>query len=122
MTAKRDSQMPTRRRDMAAGNRIRIEIAGVKRDTRIGDLTVTQFIQLAVQISDQLSRRSQSDAAKMSAVLSQIEAKLTRGRDLRSVSDGIRAAQLAVLRQIPHMMPEFEKGAAAIRSRSARGK
>ena len=83
-----------------ARSRIKVNIPGVTPGMQIGDLTVAQFVELIVQVSDELvaARLAQNPVIAKKA-LAQIRKRVAAGVDqqLKSIGDEIVAGQQAVL-------------------------
>lgn len=82
-----------------------IDVAGVSPNTRIGDLTAKQFVQLLIQLSVQNRARAATPEV-VEAIVSQVgrefQAALRGRKD--SASKKIFETQLAVLERIPTAM------------------
>ncbi len=95
--AKRKSKQPE----------ITINIKGVKSRTRIGDLTVDQFIKLLFQVFPQLlSGMWQDRVASTERILGEIRKSILNSRAVHhgTMSNAVRDMQLEVLHQMPELM------------------
>lgn len=97
----------------APRSHVSIDIEGVSLSSRIGELTVTQFIELILQIAPHVQKlRSNPDrAALLERVLGEMRKQISlRGKARKDgISGAVQDAQLAILNRMPEMM-KFASG------------
>lgn len=101
----------------STGPELVVDIKGVKPDTRIGDLTVDQFVKLAFQLSPQLANiRWRDRLADTERVVNEMRSSFSSAADRErgAIAKGVREAQLAILDE----MPQLIKRAAAVTARA----
>jgi hypothetical protein len=107
----------------AQGQQVSVNIPGVSATTRLGDLTVRQFVDLVLQLDAQLpQRRPFTDAKGIDALLGQITKALdpterAQGRDIDHV---VQAAQGAILERMPDAMRRAIAAQGAVAARRKR--
>ena len=75
---------------------IEFEIAGVTDATRVGDLTVRQFVELIVRVYEQLPvRREPPDQRTVNEAIAEIR------RQLASPDEAFQRVQAAILNELP---------------------
>jgi hypothetical protein len=87
-------------------SRIIINVAGVSRNTRVGELSVSQFIEVVSQLTPQLVAALRKDrVANMDKALSEIRKNISNSVDTNEgIAKAVRDAQLAILGDIPEIM------------------
>jgi len=87
--------------------RVSLDIDGVNWNTRIGELTVSQFVEFVFQVIPQLptTRSQQKNAATIDKVLSEIRKTITRRTEQSGgIQKAVKNAQLAILDRMPEIM------------------
>ena len=89
---------------------VTIDIKGVTPDTRIGELTVDQFIKLVVQLVPQLPGRAawQVRLGATGRVLDEIRKSISERANVQrgAVGEAVRDMQLAMLKKMPDLMKQ----------------